>query len=540
MNGIGLSSELLERLAGSLLHFLWQGALLALIGVIVLRLMAPRSAESRYAAAVVTMALMLLTPVFTFLFYAETGSATLGAVQLLRASVAGMAQSGAGAGALRLSVWIVFVWSLGVGFCSTRLIAGWVFSRRVIRAAGEAVPPLVIQLMERVRGELQERRAIRLLAGKDVASPVVFGWIRPVVLLPVSAVTGLSEDQLLAVLAHEVAHIRRHDFLVNSLQRAVECVLFYHPAVWWISGRIRVERERCCDDLAVRVCGDRLAYAKALVALENARGSEPALAIPAAGRGVADRVRRLLGVQSPTRDWQSAAIALLFVAMLLVAGAWQPVLAGQAVGRAENPGQAGPDISAQPAARLSPAPTVVQAAEPERQQPVDGIARVGQDAGATLSAALAIATAQDVSPKATSANPEPVVISGRVRDSSGAPAAARTWVRARPEVRQARNIDSYIDETDSEGRYQLDVPPGRYTLTIQDFFGVYPGGTIQAPQKVVTVVAGQRIADVDLEFTFVPSGPGVNPQELRGQVVIDDGGSLPVGTLGRFQVILFS
>src|SRR6185503_15076609 len=127
---------------------------------------------------------------------------------------------------------------------------------------------------------------------------------------------GLSPDQLLAILAHELAHIRRHDFLVNGIQRAVECVLFYHPGVWWVSRRIRVERERCCDDLAVRVCGDRVVYAQALVALEKARSVEPVLALPTAGYGVADRVRRILGARSATRDWQSAVAALVFAAIL--------------------------------------------------------------------------------------------------------------------------------------------------------------------------------------------------------------------------------
>jgi ankyrin repeat protein len=156
----------------------------------------------------------------------------------------------------------------------------------------------------------------------------VIGWVRPAILLPASALTGLNPGQLLAILAHELAHIRRHDFLINGVQRAVECVLFYHPAVWWISGRMRVERERCCDDLAVRVCGDRMVYVNALVALENTR--EPILALPTAGAGLTDRVRRLLGIQGANRDWQSAVAALVFAVILVSAGMWQPTLAGPA------------------------------------------------------------------------------------------------------------------------------------------------------------------------------------------------------------------
>ena len=99
--------------------------------------------------------------------------------------------------------------------------------------------------------------------------PTVIGWLKPVVLLPASALAGLTPRQLEAILAHELAHIRRHDYLVNLLQTLVETLLFYHPAVWWLSRRIRVERENCCDDLAVSLCGDPVAYAAALADLEG-------------------------------------------------------------------------------------------------------------------------------------------------------------------------------------------------------------------------------------------------------------------------------
>ena len=108
--------------------------------------------------------------------------------------------------------------------------------------------------------------------------PSVVGWLRPVILLPASALTGLSPAHLDAIIAHELAHVRRHDFAVNLLQTAAEILLFYHPACWWISRRIRAEREHCCDDIAVSLCGDRLLYATALADLEALRGSTDARA----------------------------------------------------------------------------------------------------------------------------------------------------------------------------------------------------------------------------------------------------------------------
>ena len=91
--------------------------------------------------------------------------------------------------------------------------------------------------------------------------------MKPVVLLPAAALSGLSPEQLQAILAHELAHVRRHDYLVNLLQSMVETLLFYHPAMWWVSAQVRAEREHCCDDLAVDVCGDRLVYVTALAEL---------------------------------------------------------------------------------------------------------------------------------------------------------------------------------------------------------------------------------------------------------------------------------
>ncbi len=327
MIGHGTSSEWLQRVAGSLLHFVWEGAVLAFVAAVALRLLSRRSAASRYAVSVAALGLMLLAPCATFVFYGETGAAAEKVLQFLRPSFAEAGRVAGTAGAALWTGWIVTLWVAGAAACWTRLIAGWILSLRLIRLATIAVPAQVHGLLERVRAAMPVRRPVRLRIGERVGGPVVFGWLRPVVLLPVSALTGLNEDQLLAVLAHELAHVRRHDFLVNALQRAVESVLFYHPAVWWLSGRIRVERELCCDDLAVSVCGDRFVYAQALVELERARASAPALAVPAASGRLARRIRRLAGSEETNRDWLPAAAALLLMVVCVVAGAGRTAIA---------------------------------------------------------------------------------------------------------------------------------------------------------------------------------------------------------------------
>jgi len=135
------------------------------------------------------------------------------------------------------------------------------------------------------------------------------------VLIPASALSGLTPRQLEALLAHELAHIRRHDYFTNLLQTAIETLLFYHPAVWWVSKQMREERENCCDDLAVEVCGDVLTYARALSRMEELRIPTPALAMAADGGSLVRRIRRLVRSNNPERaggaDWLTAAAVLL-------------------------------------------------------------------------------------------------------------------------------------------------------------------------------------------------------------------------------------
>ena len=164
-------------------------------------------------------------------------------------------------------------------------------------------------------------RAVQFCETRRVAAPAVIGLFRPVVLLPVTALTGLSEAQLEAIIAHELAHIRRFYSFVNLFQVAAETLLFYHPAVWWVSRRIRVERENCCDDEAIRVCGDAVGYARALTLLEQRR-SAPLLATGISTSPLAARVLRLLGLAEIRGGPRGAGLAmgLLCLAGVLLAG----------------------------------------------------------------------------------------------------------------------------------------------------------------------------------------------------------------------------
>jgi hypothetical protein len=175
---------------------------------------------------------------------------------------------------------------------------------------------------------------VRVVEFTAVDVPAVLGWVRPVIILPVAAIAQLSPTQVEAVLAHELAHVRRHDYLVNLLQRVAEAVLFYHPAIWWISARVREEREHCCDDLAIEICGDRDDYATALAELESRRTTAPVLGLAATDGLLLSRVRRILQVPGPDRieapNWMLT-VALVAMFALVVGGPQRsPILLAQA------------------------------------------------------------------------------------------------------------------------------------------------------------------------------------------------------------------
>src|SRR5690606_23808768 len=194
---------------------------------------------------------------------------------------------------------------------------------RRMKGSGTRANAVLEATVERLRRGLHITRAVTLLQSSAVSVPTVMGWLKPTVLLPVGALTGLTPLQIEAILAHELAHVRRHDYLVNLLQTLVETLLFYHPAVWWISRRIRIEREHCCDDLAVSLCGDPVMYARALADLEGLRGDRVRSEMAAPGGGGLARIRRLLAAQPPPAGRGPAGLAAgaaLGLVTVIVAG----------------------------------------------------------------------------------------------------------------------------------------------------------------------------------------------------------------------------
>jgi beta-lactamase regulating signal transducer with metallopeptidase domain len=301
------SLPLTQAVAWALAHFLWQGALVGLLLAVILALLGRKNASLRYAVSVGALALLLALPVATSMWRAWMGET--GAV--LREQPVGLSEPVPVQDAL-LPRFLAF-WTLGVTLLSVYHLGGWLQARRLRKRSTRPIPEPWEQVVEQLRRRLGIWKAVEILETSALAVPVVIGWLRPVILVPASALTGLTPQQLEAILAHELAHVRRHDYFVNLFQTVVETLLFYHPVVWWVSRVIRREREHCCDDLAVAVYGDRMIYARALAELEGLRAApSPHLALASTDRPLLARVRRIVGVPSePSRpSWLIGVLTL--------------------------------------------------------------------------------------------------------------------------------------------------------------------------------------------------------------------------------------
>jgi len=324
-----ITPDLLRPLGLALLHFLWQGAALAALAAVALTL--ARTASTRYVLGVIILAAMVVAPAITFFIVrdqppqppANFAASHVGApgAPSPSAILANAHATQPLPAPAKSYLFLVEAWFFGVLLLSLRMAGGVVALERLRRRNST---PLSAGLLHRCLA-LQRRmglaRFIQYCESIHLEAPSVIGWIRPVVLLPVSALTGLSEAQLTAVVAHELAHIRRHDAIVNLFQIAVESLLFYHPAVWWISKRIRAERENCCDDAAIAVCGSPLEFARALTLMEEWRAT-PALAMAANRAPLADRIRRLLGVPSHSSSLRATnlTVGVVCLSVALLAG----------------------------------------------------------------------------------------------------------------------------------------------------------------------------------------------------------------------------
>jgi len=351
-------NDSMQALGWTLVHFCWQAVVIALLYRILDLAFVRLRSKVRYALALTAMMGMLLAALTT-LGYEEVrlshqrstsapglsdtthpaltvaGQRITGAV-IITPSAAPAAKAGVGrdlASAItlvmpmslgRLMTWIDAMWLAGVLILSLRTVGGWIVIRRLRMSALVAIPESVRITFNRLSERMGIRRRIELLGCERISGPLAMGVFRSVVLLPVSALTHLTPDQLEVVLAHELAHIRRGDYLWNMIQTVVETLFFFHPAVWWLGGHLRQQRELCCDDVALACCADPVVYATALLRLEEQRSSRLQLAMALDGHGAGSslkaRIVRILDGapgDAPERRRELAPLSLVGISAML-------------------------------------------------------------------------------------------------------------------------------------------------------------------------------------------------------------------------------
>jgi len=301
-------TPLTQAISTALVDFLWQGATVGALLWMTLIALRHRSAQERYLASCLALCALSLLPVLTVVTLLKVyGGATAAAHAVApTASAAGspsMPQT-------LLQIWMVPeaprqpwldvvqrwalpAWTAGVVLFAIRLVAGWLHAVRLRRRTSPSDAATVATTTS-IATRIGIARPVRVVTASLDEGPSVIGWLRPTLLLPPATAMGLTTRQLEAVIAHELAHIKRHDYLVNLLQVIVESLFFYHPVVWWTSRCIRLEREVCCDDIAVRSIGDATGYARALTSLAKQQLAAR-LAMAAAGGPLLYRVQHLLG-----------------------------------------------------------------------------------------------------------------------------------------------------------------------------------------------------------------------------------------------------
>jgi beta-lactamase regulating signal transducer with metallopeptidase domain len=326
-----------EALGWTLIHFCWQAAAIALVYKLA-DLAIPRNrTQARYVLALVALLGMLSASIVTLAYQeaihrqaaiaTHSASAATPTVQIIPRPLAVMEMPSAPRQTVQFFAsdvmpYLDAFWLVGV-FCLTlRTIGGWWLIRKLRHSSLQKASHTLRIGLDRIRLQMGIPRFVDLRLSSRIAGPLTVGVIRPLILLPITALTSLSPEQLEVVLAHELAHIRRADYFWNILQTMIETLFFFHPAVWWISRRLREQRELCCDDIAVQTCQDPAVYAAALLRLEEDRQMHLHLAMALDGNqsrvSLRARILRILGdPEEQPRDFKPLSLAAMVAALVL-------------------------------------------------------------------------------------------------------------------------------------------------------------------------------------------------------------------------------
>jgi beta-lactamase regulating signal transducer with metallopeptidase domain/predicted nucleic acid-binding Zn-ribbon protein len=305
----------------ALIQFVWQGLLIGVVAAFLLRLTRNAKPQTRYAIAVLALVLCLLVPVITTLQTLSLPKSD--AIATIAHTAAPVTLHALDQSTLSFRMpnslhnqmpWINIAWLIGCVLFSMRMLLGlsWI-SQTQQKARFNNQPSLQYSLNQLAR-RFGIQRPITLLISEDIESPMTAGCWKPIIFMPAAIITHLTPEYIEALLAHELAHIKRFDYLVNLVQSGIEAILFFHPVVWWLSKHIRTERENIADDLAAQVLNNPHQLATALAALDQYQWSNPMLALAAHGGNLMSRIQRLVKPTQHIFNWK---ISIVLATMVL-------------------------------------------------------------------------------------------------------------------------------------------------------------------------------------------------------------------------------
>jgi beta-lactamase regulating signal transducer with metallopeptidase domain len=326
-----------DTLVHAMLHSLWQAPLIAGLLWLALRSLSARHARTRYALCLLAHAGVLIATIATVSAVGRVGSGRYLMAQKIHnpdvsdptvVTTEMVHVYGPVAIHRPWTTWAGWAWACGAGIALLRTAIQTIRAGALAERGEPVIDAVILKLIARLAGRLGIRRAICVVSSSDWKVPGVVGFVWPTLLLPAAMIGGIPPEQLAMILAHELAHIRRWDYLVNVWQQLVEAFLFFNPAVWWIGRQVRVEREACCDALAVAITGDANTAARTLADFaQHLIPSHSGLVLAGDGGSpgdLLDRIRRILRPDERlalAMPWYSTAVALISgIALLLLLG----------------------------------------------------------------------------------------------------------------------------------------------------------------------------------------------------------------------------
>jgi beta-lactamase regulating signal transducer with metallopeptidase domain len=330
-----ISQNVITALGWNLFHIIWQGILVMALLSFILRLLSGKSSQIRYIISLFSLFIMLGLAIFNFTKHYEKETIENSVVEISERSqhqapvLIDLNQSNIKFTSRELIQvvkerienidryfpLIVSIWILGIFIFIVKIVLSYIFTVRLKSVGTRVLSADWLDKFQKLQKQLKIKRAVNYLESKLVKVPIVLGHLKPVIVIPVEMITGIPTNQIEAIIAHELAHIRRNDYIFNVLQTIIETMFFFHPAVWYISSQIRKERENCCDDIALTVCEGSLIYAKALVSVQEFSLNRLYSAVAFSGRKkhLLNRIKRMIMKPQNKSNFTDKIIAAIII-----------------------------------------------------------------------------------------------------------------------------------------------------------------------------------------------------------------------------------